>query len=135
MTSTTSLEKREEQPAATALAERTRMGPTYRPNVDIIERPDELLVVADLPGVTAEGIDVRCEQGDLTLEAHVEPRQAPDTTYLLREYGIGAFRRVFRLSETIDVDGISAEVSNGVLTLHLPKAESAKPKQIKVEST
>lgn len=134
MTSTTSLEKREEQPTATALAERTRMGPTYRPNVDIIERPDELLVIADLPGVTAESIDVQCEQGGLTLEAHVEPRQAPDTNYVLREYGIGAYRRMFRLSEAIDANRISAEVSNGVLTLHLPKAESAKPKQIKVKS-
>ena len=134
MTSETSLEKREEQPAATALAERTRTGPTYRPNVDIIERPDDLLVVADVPGATAEDIDVRYEQGDLTLEARVEPRQSPDTNYLSREYGIGAFRRVFRLSETIDAGRISAEVSNGVLTLHLPKAQSAKPRQIKVKS-
>ena len=134
MTSTTSLEKREEQHAGTPLAERTRMGPTYRPNVDIIERPDELLVIADVPGVSAEAIDVRYEQGDLTLEAHVEPRQSADTNYLLREYGVGAFRRVFRLGETIDSNRISAEVSNGVLTLHLPKAESAKPRQIKVKS-
>ena len=134
MTSTTSLEKREEQPAATALAERTRMGPTYRPNVDIIERPDELLVVADVPGVTAESIDVRYEQGDLTLEARADARQPTDTNYLFREYGVGAFRRVFRLSETVDAGRISAEVSNGVLTLYLPKAESAKPKQIKVKS-
>ncbi len=134
MTSTTPIEKREEQPTATALAEPIRGGPTYRPNVDIVERPDELLVVADVPGVTAESVNVRYEHGELTLEAHVEPRQRADTSYLLREYGVGAFRRVFRLSETIDAGRISAEVGNGVLTLHLPKAESAKPRQIKVKS-
>jgi HSP20 family molecular chaperone IbpA len=134
MTSTTSLEKREEQPTATALAEHMRSGPTYRPNVDIIERPDELLIIADLPGVAADAISIQCEQGELTLEAHVAPRQSADTNYLSREYGVGAFRRVFRSSETVDTDRISAEVSNGVVTLHLPKAESAKPKQIKVKN-
>ncbi|MGB2985344.1 MAG: Hsp20/alpha crystallin family protein [Phycisphaerae bacterium] len=134
MTSTTSLEKREEQSPAMALAEPIRGGPTYRPSVDIVERPDELLVVADVPGVTAESVNVRYEHGELTLEAHVEPRQRADTSYLLREYGVGAFRRVFRLNETIDAEQISAEVGNGVLTLHLPKAESAKPRRIKVKS-
>lgn len=134
MTTTTSFEKRAEQSTATALAEPIRGGPTYRPNVDIIERPDELLVVADVPGAAAEGIDVRYEQGDLMLEAHLEQRQSAETNYLFREYGVGTFRRVFRLSETIDSGRISAEVSNGVLTLHLPKAESAKPRQITVKS-
>jgi HSP20 family protein len=113
-------------------AERTRSGPTYRPNVDIFERPDELVMLVDLPGCQGDQIDVRFEDGELTIQASVEPRQAAGTRYLLREYGVGDFYRTFRVSEQIDSQRMHASYALGVLTLHLPKVQSAQPRKIPV---
>jgi HSP20 family protein len=123
------------KPAAeeTAAAERTRCGSCFRPNVDILEQGDELLVLADVPGARAEGIDVKFEDGTLTIHAPVEPRQKPEHEFLLREYGVGDYWRTFRVSETIDAGKITADYADGVLTLHLPKAEAAKPRKISVK--
>ncbi|MBN2023240.1 MAG: Hsp20/alpha crystallin family protein [Pirellulales bacterium] len=114
-------------------AEQTRCGQCYRPNVDIIEKSDELLVVADVPGATGDSIDVDFEDGALTIRAAVAPRE-DNRNYLLREYGVGDFFRTFRVSEAIDAGKISAQCADGVLTLHLPKAEAAKPRKIAVQS-
>ena len=115
-------------------AEHTRSGRYYRPNVDILEKADELLVLADVPGTTGEQIDVHFEDGELTIHAKVAPRQRNDVEYLLREYGVGDYYRTFRISEAIDAGKISAEYADGVLTLHLPKAEEAKPRKIAVKT-
>ncbi|MCG8407427.1 MAG: Hsp20/alpha crystallin family protein [Phycisphaerales bacterium] len=110
-------------------------GQTYLPKVDILEKPDELLLIADVPGATADGIDVELEHGTLTIHAHVGACCVkPESSYLLREYGRGDYHRSFKISEHIDTDKMSAEVSNGVLTLHLPKAEALKPRKITVKS-
>ncbi len=119
--------------AEQARAERTRCGRCYRPNVDILEKPDELLVLADVPGATSETIDVKFEDGTLTIHAQVEPRQDAQTQYLLNEYGVGDFHRSFDVSEAVDAAKITAEYADGVLTLHLPKAEAVKPRVIKVQ--
>ncbi len=88
-----------------------------------------------MPGVRADDIDIRYEQGLLTLQGRVEPRQQEaSTNYLLREYGVGDFYRSFRVGEGIDPDKIQAELNDGVMKLHLPKAEAAKPKKIPVRS-
>lgn len=119
-------------PADVTRAEQTRSVPHYRPNVDIIETADELLVMADVPGADAKDIDINFESGTLTLHARVNTRQNAETDYLLREYGTGDFVRTFQVSEQIDASRISAEVADGVLTLHLPKVEAVKPRTIKV---
>jgi len=116
-------------------AEHTRSGRYYRPNVDILEKADELLVVADVPGADGDSIDVGFEDGTLTIHAKVGPRQPAETRYLVREYGIGDFWRTFQVSEAIDASKISAEYADGVLTLHLPKAEAIKPRKIAVKAT
>jgi HSP20 family molecular chaperone IbpA len=113
--------------------EQTWSGRCFRPNVDILEKPDELLVLADVPGTKPDGIDVKFEDGKLMLRAKVEPRQSSDQPYLLQEYGMGDFYRTFQVGEAIDVAKISAEYDEGVLTLHLPKASTAKPRKISVE--
>jgi HSP20 family protein len=118
-----------EQPA---LAERTRCGCCYRPNVDIVEQNDELLVLADVPGAKSETIDVKFEDGMLEIQAAVAPRQSDDHACLLREYEVGDYYRSFQVSETIDAGKISAQYADGVLTLHLPKAEALKPRKIAV---
>ena len=115
-----------------ATAERTRCGQCYRPNVDILEQGDELLVLADVPGARADSIDVNFEDGTLEIHALVEPRQNDEQDYLLREYGVGDYYRTFHVSEAIDAGKISANYADGVLTLHLPKAEAVKPRKIAV---
>jgi len=117
-----------------ASAESTRCERCYRPNVDILERGDELLVVADVPGARSDSIDVHFEDGTLKIHAAVEPREGDDQACLLREYGVGDFRRSFQVSEAVDASKISAEYADGVLTLRLPKAEALKPRKIAVQA-
>jgi HSP20 family protein len=131
----------DEKPTATKLAgdgapkaELTRGGRYYLPNCDILEQNDELLVVADVPGAKSDQISVAFEDGNLTIHARVEPRQPDDQEYLLREYGFGDYYRTFSVSETIDASKITAECADGVLTLHLPKAEALKPRKIAVNA-
>lgn len=116
-------------------AEHTRSGVYYRPNVDIVETKEELLLLADVPGAANDSIDVHFEDGTLTLLARVPARQQDGVEYLSHEYGIGDFYRVFQVSETIDASRISAEYCDGVLKLHLPKTEAVKPRKISVKTT
>jgi len=115
-------------------AERTRGGRAYRPNVDIFETADELTVLADMPGVKGDEIDINFENGLLTIHGRVQDRQPAEQRYLLREYGIGDFYRTFQVGEAVDTDGISAEYKDGVLTLHLPKVEAVRPRRIEVKT-
>jgi HSP20 family protein len=132
MDSNEAIEKRE---TTTTEVEPTRGGRTYIPTVDIVEHKDELLLIADVPGATRDGIDIDYERGQLTVQARVAPRQAADrTNYLLQEYGVGDFCRSFQVGEGIDADKIYAEVADGVLTVHLPKAAELKPRRIEVKS-
>ena len=124
------------KPAADEVSsvEHTRSGTYYRPAVDIMEQADELVVLADIPGAAAGAIDVDFEGGMLTIHAKVQPRQEDGTDYLIHEYGVGDFYRQFQVSESVDAGKINAEYADGVLTLHLPKAEAAKPRKISVKT-
>lgn len=104
----------------------------YAPSVDILETQDELVLCADMPGVKNDDIDIHFEKGELFIHGKVEYRQPEGGRYLLREYGVGDFYRVFTISEAIDPEKISAEYANGVLSLHLPKVEAVKPRKIQV---
>ncbi len=128
----TAVEKRAE--GEVTQREPTRGGVRYRPAVDIVELSEELRVVADVPGANKEGIDINFEKGVLTIQAKVEPRHSEETDYLLREYGVGDYHRVFTVSENIDASRISAEYADGILTLHLPKSAAAQPRKIEVRS-
>ena len=111
--------------------ESTRGGFYFTPRVDIYETESELLLLADLPGVGAEDVDLRYERGELTLHGKVRSRQRPEQFYQW-EYEEGDFYRVFQVHESIDGSRIEAECKNGVLTVHLPKVEAARPRQVKV---
>lgn len=112
----------------------TRQSERYAiPPVDIYEKQDALTVLADLPGVAADGLSVHVDQGVLTLEGKVGPVDESGTL-LLREFDLTSFYRQFRIAETIDTEKIRAALKNGVLHLTLPKVERAKPRQIPVES-
>lgn len=124
------------KPSATEATpvEYTRDGTCYRPDVDILEQENELLVVADVPGAKPDAIDVQFEDGELTIHARIDQRQDKSQEYLLREYGVGDYYRTFRISEAIDSEQITADCAEGVLTLHLPKAEAARPRRIAVRA-
>ncbi|MBL9082784.1 MAG: Hsp20/alpha crystallin family protein [Planctomycetales bacterium] len=105
----------------------------FVPPVDIVELPEELLLTAEVPGTLGEQIDVRFEDGELRIDAPVAPRTA-GKNFLLEEYAVGSYVRSFRLGQSIDGTRISAEYVDGVLTLHLPKVEAAKPRRIAVRT-
>jgi HSP20 family protein len=111
--------------------ESTRGGLYFAPRVDIYETENELTLYADVPGCRSEDVDLRFEQGELILHARVG-RRHPEQQFLLQEYEEGDFYRVFAVHESIDSSRIQAECKDGVLTVHLPKVEAAKPKQISV---
>ncbi len=106
---------------------------TYCPRFDIQETDDELVLYGDLPGVVPEDLEIRFEKGELTVHGKVAPQRS-GTEALYREYGTGDFYRTFTVAETVDADAITAELHSGVLTLHLPKAEAAKPRRIQVRT-
>ncbi|MBY0586210.1 Hsp20/alpha crystallin family protein [bacterium] len=106
----------------------------YVPHVDIIEKEGDVVLYVNLPGAASESIDIQYEDGQLTIEASVADRQSVGTKYLLREYGVGRFRRSFQLANSFDASRIEASYRNGVLTLKLPKAEEAKPRRIEVKA-
>ncbi len=111
--------------------ETTRGGYHFVPRVDIFETESELQLVADVPGVRPDDVDLNYEKGELVLHARVRPRPAADGV-LLHEYDEGDFYRAFTIGEQIDASRIEAACKNGVLTVRLPKAEAARPRQIKV---
>lgn len=121
------------KPTDPQAAEGTR-GRVYRPRVDILETADELTLLADVPGATSDGIDIDFDEGVLTIQGKIQPRYGADVELLLNEYGIGDFYRTFHVSEHVDVSQIHAECADGVLTVHLPKIEAAKPRKIVVKA-
>ncbi len=106
----------------------------WAPAVDILETENELVLKADLPEVKLENIDVRVEDGTLTLKGERSfEKAANEKGYHRIERSYGSFSRSFALPETLDTQAVKASFKDGVLTVSLPKKEVAKPKQIKVE--
>jgi HSP20 family molecular chaperone IbpA len=101
------------------------------PPVDIYETPQGLIVMADLPGVTKDTLDVRVDNNILTIRGLAHHRGVGDAVQ--REYELMNFFRQFELGEKIDQGKISADLKHGVLTLDLPKAEEAKPRRVEVK--
>jgi len=117
----------------TTRPELTRGGIHFTPRVDIYETENELTLYAEMPGVRSEDVELNYEQGELMVRGRVRPR-SQNKHLLLQEYDEGDFYRAFNIHESIDASRISAECKNGVLTVHLPKAEAVKPRRITVKS-
>lgn len=118
--------------AGNGRGETTRGGFAFTPRVDIFETDQELLLFADVPGVKPEDVDLHFENGELFLHGKVKPFEGQPKTGL-REYEVGDFYRSFTIHESVDAAKISAECKNGVLTVHLPKVEAVRPRQIAVK--
>lgn len=102
------------------------------PAVDIFETADGLTVLADVPGVTKDGLDINVDDKILTIRGSVaRPRREG---VISEEFGMMNYFRQFRLSDEVDQTKINASLDKGVLTLTLPKAEQARPRRIEVKS-
>lgn len=114
--------------------EQTRTNKVFVPRTDIYESKDHLLLLADMPGVKQDAVDITLEHNILTIHGHVEPPKFEEYSLTYAEYRLGDYRRVFTLSNEIDRDGIQASVKNGVLKLILPKSKNAIPRKITVQA-
>lgn len=119
------------QQAAPSSKISTATGLTYQPNVDICDCGAEVTLITDVPGATAASMQVSFEDGVLSVHATVPQRSLPGKQ-LVQEYGIGDYRRSFRLGEGFDASQISAEYRRGVLTIHVPRLAAVRPRKIEV---
>ncbi len=115
-------------------SERTRTGKVYIPRVDIYDTEEKIVLVADMPGVDESNIDITLEKNLLTLHGSVTIEQPDNYSLAYAEYEVGDYERSFTLSNEIDNDNIEATVSNGVLTLNLPKMKEAATRKIAVKA-
>jgi HSP20 family protein len=103
-------------------------------SLDVVQRPDEIVVKASIPGIKPEAVDLAIEDNILTLRADRKPDFEDDkSVYLVQERPTGSFYRALRLPETVDANKVQSTYENGVLTIVLPKAEEKKKKQIKIQ--
>ena len=130
---TKELKVKEKQELASP-AEQTRPGLVFTPSVDIFENDKEIVLLADMPGVQAEALNIDLRDNTLTLDGGVEPFEAEGEEEVLIEYEVGKYYRQFSLSEMIDQNKIDAQLNNGVLRLTLPKVEKAAPRTITVQA-
>jgi HSP20 family protein len=104
----------------------------YLPLTDIVETEKDLLIYMDMPGVRKDKVNIRLEKNVLTIGGEIDSTPYADIKPLYTEYNIGHFNRNFELSNEIDQSGISASMSDGVLTVTLPKEPQKQPKLIQV---
>ncbi len=114
--------------------ERARDRRVFTPRADIIENEQEFIVIADVPGADDKSVEITLERNVLTLRATPPVEQPEGFSLVYSEYAVGDFERSFVLSDQIERDGIQAEVKDGVLRLHLPKAKAAKAQKIVVKA-
>ncbi len=119
-------------PQAMERAERTRTRPVFSPRADIYETTGAIVVVADMPGVAEDGVDITLERNLLTLKGTVPVPTREGYRLGYGEWEDGDYERTFVLSEGVDREGISATVKDGVLRLTLPKAREALSRKIPV---
>ena len=108
---------------------------SWSPALDVAETGDEYLVKASLPGIEPDDLEITYNNNVLTIKGEMQSeREVEEQRYHLRERRSGSFSRSISLPSTVDADHIQASYTAGVLTLHLPKVEEAKPKRIQVRS-
>ncbi|MEW6162785.1 MAG: Hsp20/alpha crystallin family protein [Nitrospirota bacterium] len=104
------------------------------PNVDMYDRKNEIVVMAELPGVEKENIDLKITENDLTIKGEIKREEdVKEEDYYSREISYGSFARTIALPTEVDSSKAKATFKNGILEIVLPKKEEAKPKEIKVE--
>ena len=104
----------------------------YTPRFDVCQTDEAFVLTGDMPGVAADGIDIRYEHKTLTIWGKVAPRNE-SVSYWAQEYGVGDYYRTFQLGDEIDASAIEAELKDGVLTVRLPKKAEARPMRVTVK--
>ena len=109
---------------------------SWSPLLDVAETGDEYLVKASLPGIEPDDLEITYNDNVLIIKGETQAeREVEEQRYHLRERRSGSFSRSLSLPSTVEADHIQASYTAGVLTLHLPKLEEAKPKRIQVRSS
>lgn len=137
------IQRRENGDAATEPAAQpatpARRAPSFTPVGDVIETNDAYEIALEIPGTTAERIDIRFERGLLTITAEVPSRyptrdEQPSAVAVRREFAVGDYARRFRIAGDVDADAIEAGYSLGVLTVRVPKADAVRERRIAVSA-
>jgi HSP20 family protein len=104
------------------------------PSVDMFDKKDEIVVKAEIPGVEKENISISLSDNMLTIKGEMKKEEeVKEEDYYYSERSYGSFSRSLNLPAKVQAEKIKASFKNGILEIHLPKAEEAKPKEIKVE--
>ena len=114
--------------------ETSRTRKTYSPRADVYEQNDRFVIVADLPGIGAEGLDIDLEKNILTIRGKADSEQTEGYRLAYREYEEGDYERRFILSSEVDREKIEATFTHGVLKLAIPKAEASLARKITVRA-
>jgi HSP20 family protein len=121
-------------PAEQGAGERTHDRPMFLPRVDIYETETGLVVAADLPGVKPDGLEVTLEKRVLSIYGRVDEETPEGYSLVYREYEVGDFERQFTLSGDFDINGIEANLKDGMLHLAIPRAPEPEAKRIQIRS-
>jgi len=130
----TTKEVQKKEAAPVEQVERTRSRNIYTPDVDILEKTDSIVVIADMPGVDESGVDITLEKNVLSIYGTVDPEIPEKHELIHASYGIGDYQRSFTISDEIDREKIEASVKEGVLRVTLPKARVAQTRKITVKA-
>ncbi len=108
--------------------------PTFRHfDCDVVDQDKRYIITADIPGVKKEDITISLESGVLTISGMRKSDEVDDQDYCMNERQLGRFSRSLRLPERVDDKNVDASLSNGVLIIHVPKAEEIQPKRIEIK--
>ena len=113
-------------------SDRSLNGRTWAPPVEIYETGEELVILAELPGLARKEIDISLDGGQLTLSGERHAPEEDGRNYHRSERFYGRFERSFQLAASYDSGKIQADLRNGILTVRLPKKEEAKPRRISI---
>lgn len=122
---TTTTESQKNGTAQTAPKQPTLEPRVFTPAVDILENGDELVILADVPGATAEDLALHLENDTLSVSA---PRKSPGPVVSV------VYKRSFTIPNQLDTERIEAKLESGILEIHLPRRASARPRQIRVNA-
>ena len=108
---------------------------TFSPTFEVKEREDAFVLQADVPGVKETDLDISVNGNVLTVSGSRQATERKEgETYYLYERNYGSFSRSFTISSAVDASRVEAEMNDGVLSIHLPKREEAKPRQIEIKT-
>jgi HSP20 family protein len=114
--------------------DRENTAQSFTPPIDIHEGPEGLVLEADLPGAVEKNLRIELEDNVLSLHAKIDPPASEGARLLHEEYRLGDYQRSFILGDEVDRDRITAELTNGVLRLFLPKADRKQTRRIEIKS-